>query len=126
MTWVAVVLGLQAGVLVGLAALGVVDVFREGERAVGVALALVVAALLGGWLLGACARGLAAGAPWVRGPATTVQILALLVALSLVQGGLRLLPAVIAGCAAVALVGLMLPAVVAYTQRATMPFADDA
>lgn len=124
-TAVAVALGLEALVLVGLAVVGVLDLFGSGERAVGLAVGLVVAALLVAWLLGACARGLLAGLSWVRGPAMTLQILALLVALSLVQGGLRALPAVVTVVAGATFVGLVLPAVAAYTRRDTLPFADE-
>ncbi|MEP7762973.1 hypothetical protein [Sanguibacter sp. 25GB23B1] len=124
-TWVATALGVEALVLAGLAVVGVLDLFGGGDRAVGLALALAVAALLVGWLLGACARGLLVGLSWVRGPAMTLQILALLVALSLVQGGLRALPAVVAGVAGATFVGLVLPAVARYTRRDTLPFADE-
>lgn len=124
-TGVAVALGVEALVLVGLAVVGVLDLFGAGERAVGLAVGLVVAALLVAWLLGACARGLLAGLSWVRGPAMTIQILALLVALSLVQGGLRALPAAVTVVAGATFVGLVLPAVAAHTRRDTLPFADE-
>jgi hypothetical protein len=123
--WVATALGAEALVLVGLAVVGVLDLVAGGERAVGLAVGLVVAALLVAWLLGACARGLLAGLTWVRGPAMTIQILALLVAVSLVQGGLRALPAAVTVVAGTTFVGLVLPAVAAHTRRDTLPFADE-
>lgn len=118
-------LGAEALVLVGLAVMGVLDVLDGDTKAVAPALALVVASLLLAWLLAACGRGLYTGLAWVRGPAITVQLLALLVGLSLAQGGLRALPAAIAGVAGGTFVGLLLPAVTAYTRRETLPFTDE-
>ena len=123
--WVAAALGVEALVLVSLAVVGVLDVLDGDATAVAPALALVVAALLVAWLLAACGRGLLSGVGWVRGPAITLQLLALLVALSLAQGGLRALPAVIACLAGATFVGLVLPAVTAYTRRETLPFVDE-
>lgn len=123
--WVAAALGVEALVLVALAAVGLLDVLDGDATAVAPALALVVAALFVAWLLASCSRGLASGRGWVRGPAITLQLLALLVALSLAQGGLRALPAAIACVAGATVVGLLLPSVTAYTRRESLPFTDE-
>lgn len=118
-------LALEALLLLVLAVVGLVDLLGGSERVVQVALALVVSALLGAWLLAACAVGLGAGRSWVRAPALTVQLLTVLVALTFIQGGAVVLGSVALVVGGATLVGLLSPPVARYTGRRTFSFDQD-
>ncbi|MBI9114739.1 hypothetical protein [Sanguibacter suaedae] len=121
-----VVLALEALVLVALAVRGIVSlVHPQGDGSVPVAVALVVCAGLAAWVLLAGAWAIGLGRSWVRGIASTVQILGLLVAVSFFQGGLVALPSAIAVVSAAGLVGLFAPSVVEFTRREGSPFDED-
>ncbi|SDC93215.1 hypothetical protein SAMN05216410_2578 [Sanguibacter gelidistatuariae] len=118
-------LALEALVLVVLVVVGLIDLLGGSDRVVSVALALVVSAALGAWLLLACAVGLGAGRPWVRGPTVTVQVLAVLVGISFIQGGAAVLGGVLVVVGGATLVGLLSPPVSHYTGRTTFSFHQD-
>ena len=117
-------LALQAVVLAILAVVGLVDLAGP-DRVMSVGIALVVSAGLGAWLLLACAIGLGAGRSWVRGPAITVQGLAALTGVSLVQGGATALGATLVVVGGATLVGLLSRPVSRFTGRTTYSFHQD-
>lgn len=117
-------LAVEGLVLAVLVVVGLVDLAGP-DRVVSVGLALVVTALLGAWLLLACAVGLGAGRPWVRGPAITVQVLAVLVGVSFLQGGATGLGAGLVILGGATLVGLLSAPVARFTGRTTFSFDQD-
>lgn len=117
-------LAVEGLVLAVLAVVGIVDLAGP-ERVVSVGIALVVASALGAWLLLACAVGLGTGRPWVRGPAITVQVLAALVGVSLLQGGATALGTCLVVVGGATLVGLLSPPVSRFTGRTTYSFHQD-
>ena len=117
-------LALEGLVLAVCAVVGLVDLAGP-DRVLSVGIALVVSAALGAWLLVACAIGLGAGRPWVRGPAITVQVLAALVGASLLQGGATALGAVLVVVCGATLAGLLSPPVARFTGRTTYSFHQD-
>lgn len=119
-----VALAIEGLVLAVIAVVGLVDLAGP-DRVVSVGIALVVAAVLGTWLLLACAVGLGAGRPWVRGPAITVQVLAILVGVSLLQGGATPLGTCLVIVGGATLVGLLSPPVSRFTGRTTYSFHQD-
>ena len=120
-----IALALEGVVLAVLVVVGLVDLLVGSDRVVSVAVALVVCAALGSWLLLACAVGLGTGRPWVRGPSITLQLLAVLVGISLLQGGVPVLGGVLTAVGGVTLVGLLSPPVSRYTGRTTFSFHQD-
>jgi hypothetical protein len=72
-----VVLGLEALALLGATVFLVVDAVTGHPDSVGGAVLVAVATLLGGALLGVCARGLWRLQPGARTPAVVLQLLAL-------------------------------------------------
>ena len=117
-------LAIQAAVLAVLVVVGLVDLIGP-DRVVSVGIALVVSAALGAWLLLACAIGLGAGRPWVRGPAVTVQVLMALVGMSLLDGGATALGACLVAVGGITLVGLFTPTVSRFAGRTTYSFHQD-
>lgn len=117
-------LALQSAVLAVIAVVGLVDLLGP-DRVVSVGIALVVSAAVGAWLLFACAVGLGAGRSWVRGPAITVQVLAALVGMSLIQGGATALGACLVLVGGATLAGLLSPPVSRFTGRTTYSFHQD-
>lgn len=117
-------LAIEGVVLAVLAVVGLVDLAGP-DRVISVGIALVVAAALGAWLLLACAVGLGAGRPWVRGPAITVQVLTALVGMSLLQGGATGLGASLVIVGVAVLAGLLSPPVSRFTGRTTYSFHQD-
>ena len=117
-------LGLQGLVLAVLAVVGLIDLAGP-DRVISVGIALVVSAALGAWLLLACAIGLGAGRSWVRGPAITIQVLAALVGVSLLQGGATVLGACLVVVGGATLVGLLSPPVARFSGRKTYSFHQD-
>jgi hypothetical protein len=73
--WAAVVVALEAVVLLGAAGYFAVRTLTGDAESDRGAWGLVVFALLGAALLGACARGLFRVATWSRGPVVAVQLL---------------------------------------------------
>lgn len=118
-------LALEAVVLAAFVVVGLIDLIAGPDRVISVAIALVVSTALGAWLLLACAVGLGAGRPWVRGPSITVQVLAVLVGISLLQGGVVPLGVCLVVVGGATLVGILSPPVSRFTGRTTYSFHQD-
>jgi drug/metabolite transporter (DMT)-like permease len=72
-----VVIGLEALALLGVTVFLLADAVTGHPNSVGGAILVAIAALLGGALLGFCARGLGRMQPGARTPAVVLQLLAL-------------------------------------------------
>jgi hypothetical protein len=105
----------QAGLLVGLASVWVVDLLRGESRLPGATVFLALFALGVASVLVLAVRGLWGGRRWARSPVMTWQIL--LVVLSIGWLGVEVAPWAVAVLVAAVVVGvgLLLPSVVAAT-----------
>ena len=95
---------------VALVVFGVVELahLNSSRLALAVTTALFFVVLGAGLLL--CARGLAGGGSWARGPVVAVQLIGILTAFSFWGGDTRPVAVVIALVSAAALVGVLHPA----------------
>lgn len=118
-------LGVEALVLVVLAVVGLLQLAGPDGNEIAVAATLVLCSAAMAWLLLVCAAALGSGRTWVRGPAVTVQLLALLVAYSVLGTGERTAAVAVGILAGATLVGLLTPAVARFTGRDAKPFTEE-
>ena len=79
--------GVEALALWGYTAIGAVSLMTGGAEHVGIAVALLVCSAGGAALMTASVKALGYAQAWSRGPLITIQLLAILVGVSLLQAG---------------------------------------